>query len=139
MKTTAVLMLSVALAALGCGKHEDAKSPIALMSTDSSAAAQGNVMINDAGNGNAELLVEIKHVPKPDKAAPGATTYVLWAKPSGGEPMNLGAINVNDDLMGTLRTVTPMKNFDLWVTAEATPQATRPTTSPMLTARVSRD
>lgn len=139
MKTMAVLMLSVSLVAMGCGKHEEAKGPVELMSTDSSAAAQGKVQINDAGNGNAELLVEIHHVPKADKAAPGATTYVVWAKPSGGEPMNLGAIAINDELNGSLRTVTPMKHFDIFVTAEPSPQQTKPTHSPVLTARVSRE
>jgi hypothetical protein len=139
MKTSAMIFLSLSLVALGCGKKEDPKAPVALMSTDSSAAAQGQVMVNDAGNGNAELVVEIKHVPKADKAAPGATTYVVWAKPSGGEPMNLGAISVNDELNGSLRTVTPMKHFDIFITAEPSAQAMRPSATPVLSARVERE
>jgi hypothetical protein len=140
MKTIAALMLSLSIAAVGCGKSKpEAKGPVEMVSTDPSAAAQGKVHLGDAGSGNAELFVEVYHVPKPDKAAPGATTYVVWAHPAGGEPQNLGALGIGDDLSGSLRTVTPMKHFDVIITAEPTAQATKPSTTPLLTARVSRE
>ena len=140
MKTIVSLMLSLSLAAVGCGKSTpEPKGPVELMSSDPSAAAQGKVHVRDAGSGNAELVVEVFHLPKPDKASPGATTYVVWAHPSGGEPQNLGALHVGDDLSGSLRTLTPMKRFDVMVTAEPTAQATKPTNVPVLSARVSRE
>lgn len=139
MKTIAALLLSFSIAAVGCGKTTEPRGPLQMVSSDPSAAAQGKVHVTEATNGNAELYVEVHHVPKADKASPGATTYVVWAHPSGGEPMNLGALKVNDDLSGSLRTLTPMKHFDVMVTAEPSPAATKPSTVPVLTARVERD
>lgn len=136
MKTISILLMSLSLSVVGVGCG---KPPVALVNTDMSAAAQGQVKVKDGGNGNAELVVEVHHLPKADKAAPGATTYVVWAKPASGDPMNLGALAIDDDLSGTLKTVTPMKNFDLMITAEPSAQSTKPTGSPLMTARVSRE
>ncbi len=140
MKTIAALLLSVSIAAVGCGRSTpEPKGPVEMVSTDPSAAAQGKVHVTDAGSGNAHVVVEIHHVPSAAKTAPGATTYVVWAHPVGGKPMNLGALKVNDDLTGELRTLTPMKHFDLFITAESTPEASAPTSVPVLSARVDRD
>jgi hypothetical protein len=43
------------------------------------------------------------------------------------DPQNIGALRVNDDAQGELVTVTAFTRFSLFVTAEASPQAQRPT------------
>jgi hypothetical protein len=140
MKTIGAICLAVSIAAFGCGKSSpEPNMPIELVGSEQAPAAQGRVHVNDGGNGNAELIVEVKHLARPEKAAPGATSYVVWVHPSGGHPQNLGALSVDDELTGSLRTVTPLKDFKLFVTPEPSPQAVAPSNEPVLSGHVSRD
>jgi hypothetical protein len=54
----------------------------------------------------------------------GARVYVVWATElqTGSPTRNLGALRVEDNLNGKLETLTPLRNFDVLITAE--PQAT---------------
>jgi len=49
---------------------------------------------------------------------------VVWARADGaGSAQNLGALHVDKDLDGTLKTVTPLRTFDVFITAESSPTA----------------
>jgi hypothetical protein len=52
---------------------------------------------------------------------------VVWIKPRDGEPQNAGVLRVNNDLEGSFHTVTPVKAFDIVITAEDNPSVTQPT------------
>ncbi|HEX6315854.1 MAG TPA: hypothetical protein VFZ73_13380 [Gemmatimonadaceae bacterium] len=102
-------------------------------------AAQGTAKASGTENDNTLLEVEVRHLASPEKVAAGATTYVVWVRGSGQyNSQNLGALRVDDNLRATLRTVTPLKSFDVFITAEASPTATTPTNAPLLTASFRR-
>jgi hypothetical protein len=125
MKILNLLTGAVVVAAVtGC-----ASSP-QLMSADSRVpAAQGEVKAKDEDNGNTHLKVKVKHMAKPSAVEPMASTYVVWAQDNTntGNVQNLGALQVDDDLEGEIEAITPMKRFDVFITAEPVATAQYPT------------
>ena len=107
--------------------------------TERMPAAEGIVVVAKADNDNTALEVSVRHLAPPEKIAPEATTYVVWARASAANDVqNLGALKVNKDLQGTLKTVTPLRTFDVFITAEASPTAQSPSSDGLLTASVER-
>ena len=92
-------------------------------------AAKGEVTASLGDNQNTRLVVAVKHLADPDKVVPGATSYVVWVQRINDvqDAQNIGALHVNDNAYGELVTVTAFTRFSLFVTAEASPQAQRPT------------
>jgi hypothetical protein len=81
----------------------------------------------------------VKHLAPPERVSSGAVVYVVWARAldGAGTPQNIGALKLSDDLRGTLHAVTPLRAFDLVVTAEASSTAAAPTSPAILSARIS--
>lgn len=101
-----------------------------IMSADSRVpAAQGEVKSKEESNGNTHLKVKVKHMAKPNAVEPMAQTYVVWAQDNTntGNVQNLGALQVNDNLEGEIEALTPMKRFDVFITAEPVATAQYPT------------
>lgn len=69
-------------------------------------------------NGNTKLNIKVQHLAKPSSLTPPASVYLVWARPRGGTAVNVGAIGVNHDLAGELKTVTVLRDFELLITAE---------------------
>lgn len=114
---------------LAAGIMSCASSP-QIMSADSRVpAAQGEVKAKEEGNGNTHLKVKVKHMAKPNAVEPMASTYVVWAQDNTntGNVQNLGALQVGDDLEGEIEAITPMKRFDVFITAEPVATAQYPT------------
>jgi hypothetical protein len=102
-------------------------------------AAQGTVTATSAENNNTAIVVDVHHLAPPERVQPGATTYVVWARATGGDLyQNLGALRVDSDLHGRLRTVTPLRSFDVIVTAEQSPTVTTPANKRVLSATIER-
>jgi hypothetical protein len=100
-------------------------------------SSEGTVESSVDDNGNVRLAVEVTRLPHPSKVSPGATVYVVWIKPGSAVLQNAGTLVVDeDDLTGTLETVTPYKTFQLTVTPEATPAGSQATHDPVFTADV---
>lgn len=130
----AVLFLLAAGA--GCASAPPA---IPMSAAERMLAAEGTVMATGTENGNTALEIKVRHLASPEKIAPEATTYVVWARASGTEsPQNLGALHVDKELQGTLKTVTPLRTFDVFVTAESSPTAREPSAEKLLTASIKR-
>ncbi|MEP6717023.1 MAG: hypothetical protein ABJC09_15745 [Terriglobia bacterium] len=90
-------------------------------------AATGTVKVtNDKNNGNMQFVLKVEHLAKPSALTPPATTYVVWVRARGGEALKQGALGVDKDLKGELRSVTVSKDFELFVTAEQSENATVP-------------
>ncbi len=107
--------------------------------TERMPAAEGSVMVAKADNDNTALEVRVRHLASPEKIAPEATTYVVWARASGADVVqNLGALKVDKDLQGTLKTVTPLRTFDVFITAESSPTVQSPSSDGLLIASVER-
>lgn len=132
LKSTSLFLLVVALT--GCAASS---SKMLLEASDNMPAAEGNIVAKEGKNGNTELALRVKHLARPEAVAGDARTYVVWAQdPNGGSVHNLGALEVNDNLEGTLNTVTPLKQFDLFVTPEPYAALSEPTGTKALWTRV---
>ncbi len=91
-------------------------------------AAEGSIQAQKGENQNTELTVTVRHLSHPAKLAAGATTYVVWLQANGQTaPQNIGALDIDKGLTGTLKTTTPHAEFQLSITAEPFPKAPAPT------------
>ncbi|MDR3671333.1 MAG: hypothetical protein P4L36_10825 [Holophaga sp.] len=91
-------------------------------------AAQGTVKFAKTDNGNTSIYLVIKYMAEPQKLQPPASVYVAWVRENkDSDAVNIGALKVNDRRKGTLKTVTPLHAFELFVTAETDGQIQAPT------------
>jgi hypothetical protein len=125
---------------VGCGIFggggSDAKQTM-LTSADN-PAGQGTVQARAGDNGNTDLDVRVKHLAPPGKAAADASVYVVWIKPRNAELQNMGALELDDDLVGRLRATTPHRSFTVTVTPEPSSRMAAPTHPAVFTAEVNR-
>ncbi len=102
-------------------------------------AAQGTVHTDTDRNGNTGVEVKVQHLAKPHDLQGGYDTYVVWVQPRGQSPQNVGELRVNNGLEGSLRTDTPAKTFDLFITAEQNARAEAPSGPEIMHAAIARD
>jgi len=103
-------------------------------------AATGTVHAQrDKDNQNTKLDIKVDHLARPDALTPPATTYLVWVRPGGGDPVKQGALGVNHDIKGELHAVTVAKNFDLFITAEQGETVTVPSSNQVLRTHVAMD
>jgi hypothetical protein len=100
--------------------------------------SEGTVRVRAGNNGNTRLKVRVKHLPHASELESDATVYVVWTRSQDGTKTNVGALTLNDNLEGTLETVTPHRWFQVTLTPEPTGQVTQPTHDAVLTADVER-
>lgn len=117
---------------LGCGSTQEMRSSSGV------PASEGTVNATEADNGNTNLSIRVKHLASPSQVASGATVYVVWVQPRFAATQNVGALDLNSNLEGSLDTVTPHSEFLVSVTPESSATASRPTNAPVFTADVSR-
>ena len=68
---------------------------------------------------NNTLLLEMTNVPDPSTLNPAYTRYVLWvATPDRQTIVNAGQIRVTEDRSAEMQTLTPLRDFILFITAE---------------------
>ncbi len=131
-RMTKVALAAGALALAGC-----ATSKVALNGTGQLAAAQGLIKASPTANDNTSLDITVQHLAQPNRVESGATTYVVWVRPQGSEmAQNLGALKVDGNLSGRLKTITPYENFEVFITAEPTAAVSRPRGDQLLSAVV---
>jgi hypothetical protein len=99
-------------------------------------SAIGRVQVATGDKGNRDLRVEASHLAKPDSKFDGASTYVVWLKPSQGHPVNIGVLTPDKNENAKLETTTPFTTFEVMVTAEASPQPTSPSSHEVLSTMV---
>lgn len=101
-------------------------------------SASGTVKASPSEAGNTRLEIELRHMAQPQRVSLGATTFVVWALGLGQTtPQNIGALRVDDELRGTLSTLTPYSTFELFITAEADGDARAPTGEQVMRASIS--
>jgi hypothetical protein len=128
----AALVAAGALSGCGGGAHTMSSSPAV-------PAAQGQVKFEKAANDNTGIDLTVKHMADPQKLTPPAQHYVVWTRQNkDAAPQNIGALSVDKNLTGTLKTVTPLHGFELFVTAEGSGQVQQPTGEPLLWTDYSR-
>lgn len=124
------------LALMACGGA--GPKPFVFEPSSVTPAASGQVATATGPNGNTKLSVKVAHLAPPDRVAPGATVYVVWVTEleEGSAARSLGALQVDANLSGALESTTPLRSFDLSITAEATATVAGPSTSPVLKVRI---
>lgn len=100
--------------------------------------ARGELKVDKDKNGNTRLSMAVQHLANPANLTPPATAYVVWLQDRGGNAENRGRLKMDKNLKASFETVTPLKNFDLLVTAEQDLQAKTPTGPEVLKASVQR-
>ena len=101
-------------------------------------AAKGSVEVGKDGNGNTELKLKVEHLANPTSLSPSQANYIVWLQEKGSGPENQGELKVNGKLEGSFRTVTPGKNFELFVTGENDGTVKSPSGPEVLRTTVSR-
>jgi hypothetical protein len=82
-------------------------------------AARGKVDIGKDSNGNTTVKITAEHLAEPGKLSPPGSDYVVWFQEKGAEPQTQGRLRIDKNLKGSFETSTPLKNFDIFVTAES--------------------
>ncbi|MBI4458608.1 MAG: hypothetical protein HY648_00945 [Acidobacteria bacterium] len=76
---------------------------------------------------NNTLEVKLENVPDPSAMNPQYTRYVLWvATPDRQYTVNIGQLRVDEKKKAEIKTLTPLRNFILFITAEPQGDATTP-------------
>lgn len=99
-------------------------------------AAHGEIQAKTTSNGNTKVDIKVRALARPSALAPPKDTYVVWIQSPGQDPVNEGALKVDGDLKGEMSTVTPYKDFKVFITAEKFAQIQRPEGPTVLSAQV---
>lgn len=134
--TLATLAVLSAFTMTSCANQ----GPLMLVASQDIPAAAGTVKVKATDDGNSQIELEVQHLALPEKVNPGATVYVVWVSGPevGAEQHNMGALKVDENLKGSLTTITPLKAFNLSVTAEPSQASTMPTGRMLLTTSYPR-
>ena len=109
-----------------------------MQSSTENTSGEGTVQAKAGPNGNTEVEVRVKHLSPPSKVAADAIVYVVWIQPRNAEIQNVGALQVDADLVGKLNTTTPHRAFTLSVTPEPGARMAAPTHGAVFTTEVNR-
>jgi hypothetical protein len=114
-------------------------SKMELSTSPSMPAAEGTVRFGTTKNDNTSIVLRVRHLAHPEKLTPPAANYVVWTKANkDAAPQNIGALLVDSNLDGSMVAETPLKSFDLFVTAEAAGGTQMPAGAPLLWTSFSR-
>jgi hypothetical protein len=75
---------------------------------------------------------------KPQSLTPPRQTYMVWVQPRGKDAELLGALRVNSDLGGSLKSSTTYKEFEVLITAEDDAKPATPSSTVILKGNVER-
>ena len=121
--------------ALACTLAYAAKKyPMTAASTVPGARAQ--VAISKDQNGNTSLKMKVQHLANLENLTPRASAYVVWLQERNGNSENQGQLKMDKNLKATFETVTPLKSFDVFVTAEQDSRAKGPSGPEVLKATI---
>ena len=100
-------------------------------------AARGQTEISkDKKNGNTKVKITVEHLAPPENLSPAKNGYLVWFQQRGGNPESQGRLRIDKNLKGSFETTTPLKSFDVWITAETDASVTLPTGQEVLRAAV---
>ena len=122
----------------GCGLFGGGSTNETMRPAAGNIAGEGTVEAKRGDNGNTEIEVRVKHLAAPAKVAADSSVYVVWIRPGAdGRIQNVGALEVDAELVGRLKTTTPHRAFRLTVTPEPSARMAEPTHAPVFTSDVS--
>ena len=129
MRTSRIMLVTVALALAPAGAFAGIFTHATVMNVSPDIpAAQGKVKFSKTDDGNIAIALSVKYLADPQKLQPPAAIYTVWVrKDKDAAAQNIGALKVEKDRKGDLKSVTPLRAFQLFVTAEANGQVQEPT------------
>src|SRR5579872_2512423 len=133
----AALALAAALLS-GCSTFGEKKTT-ELKVSPQLPSTEGAVDTRKTKNSNYKLSLSIHCMPKPQRLTPPAQTYVVWTRNTttpNAPAQNIGALQATKKMTATLDTITPLDQFDLWITTEANAEVVTPSGSRLLWASV---
>jgi hypothetical protein len=98
--------------------------------------ARAEVAISNDKNGNTRLEMKVQRLANLENLTPRASAYVVWFQERGGNSENHGQLKMDKNLNATFETVTPLKSFDVFVTAEQDSRAKGPSGPEVLRATI---
>lgn len=128
----------LALSFAGCGLFGGSAPKQTMLTSAENTSGEGTVEAKADDNNNTMIKVRVKHLASPSKVAADASVYVVWIKPRNGAMQNVGALEVDKDLVGKLDTTTPHRAFTLTVTPEPSARMASPTHKAVFTSEVNR-
>ena len=104
------------------------------------SSAKGNVSFQTTLYSGTRILLTIENLPDPEELDPPGYTYVAWVQSDHeAPPQNIGALAVGTHRDGRLKSITPLHEFELFVTAETAGDASQPMGPPLFWAHKDRD
>ncbi len=124
------LLLATGLTTASCAGSKELR----MASSGDIPAAESTVKITTTSNGNTGFTLAVKHLAASQRVDANTSVYVVWTRgsDSAATTQNMGALVVDDNLNGSFDGVTPLKSFDLFITAEPTQAAAAPTGTTLL-------
>ena len=98
--------------------------------------ARAEVAIGKDKNGNTRLKMTVQRLANLENLTPRASAYVVWLRERDGSFENQGQLKMDKNLNATFETVTPLKSFDVFVTAEQDSRAKGPSGPEVLRATI---
>lgn len=125
-------LFGLVVAGAGCGLHQVALNPTTLV-----PSAIGRLHIGHTPAGDTTVLMQVRALAHPWNLTPPHKDYVVWiAALTAGAPAEKGILRVGPHLRATLRATTPLRQFDLFVTAEDQAHPSQPIGPEVLRATV---
>jgi hypothetical protein len=135
-KSILAIACVLTLGVQGCGMFGSSDSKQPLQASAGNRTGQGTVDAKVGDNGNTDVEVRVKHLAEPSRVAADASVYVVWLKPRNAAIQNVGALELDTDLVGQLNTTTPHRSFTLSVTPEPSSRMARPSHDAVFTSDV---
>jgi hypothetical protein len=123
IRTQTFGLLIVALTLLGAGCAKTVRFKALPLAGPGSATAKVELTYDRNNN----LEVKLSNVPDPSALKPGYTRYVLWAATADRQHVvNIGQLRVDEKKRADIKTLTPLRSFILFITAEPAGDVTTP-------------
>ncbi|MBI4460370.1 MAG: hypothetical protein HY648_09975 [Acidobacteria bacterium] len=115
------LGLALLLLSAGCAKR------IRLTALPQAQGGKATARVELTYDRNNTLEIRLENVPEPSQLNPQYTRYVLWVgTPDRQHAVNAGQIRVDESKKAAINTLTPLRHFILFITAEAAGDVTAP-------------
>lgn len=104
------------------------------------AGADGKITISTTSTNSNQLELSVKHITAANRIYPQAKNYIVWELPTGFsmKPQSLGPLKIDKNYTGRLKTVTPFRSFDIFITAEPVLNPIKPTGEKLFWTTVNR-
>lgn len=117
MNGKALLRIGIIAAAVGLVAVASWANKYHLVASSIVPAATGDVDLHTDKNGNTIVEIKVERLARPSQLTPPSRAYVVWFTQEGSPPTNEGELKVNGDLKGEFKTTTPLKTFEIRITA----------------------